>query len=90
VEILFWLLPSVVVTCAAMAWVGWVGRERPERERSDVELERLARAVMRPIPEEHRHTRPRERSTGIAQRRAAQRSEDQSRDSQRRDDRRSA
>lgn len=84
-EILFWLLPSVVVTCAAMAWVGWVGRERPERERSDVELERLARAVMRPIPEEHRRTRPRERSTGVARRRGTQR-----RDVERRDDRRSA
>jgi hypothetical protein len=85
VEILFWLLPSVVVTCAAMVWVAWVGRERPERERSDVELERLARAVMRPIPDEHRRTRPRERSTGVAQRRGAQGT-----DVQRPDDRRSA
>ncbi|MGY2875896.1 hypothetical protein ACVW00_003086 [Marmoricola sp. URHA0025 HA25] len=69
VEILLWLLPAVVTTCAAMAWVGWVGRERPERERSDAELERLARAVMRPIPDEHRRPRQRERSTGVAQRR---------------------
>lgn len=26
-EILFWLLPAAVVTLAAMAWVGWWGRE---------------------------------------------------------------
>jgi len=79
VEILLWLLPSVVVTCAAMAWVGWVGRERPERERSEADLERLARAVMRPIPEEHRRTRPRERSTGVAQRREVRRRDEQPR-----------
>ena len=72
VEILLWLLPAVVATCAAMAWVGWLGRARPERERSEAELERLARAVMRPIPEEHRHPRQRERSTGVAQRRNSQ------------------
>ena len=91
-EILLWLLPSVVVTCAAMAWVGWVGRERPEREQSDADLERLARAVMRPIPEGDRRTRQRERSTGVAQRAAqktAQRA-DQRKAAQRRDDRRSA
>jgi hypothetical protein len=85
VEILLWLLPAVVATCAAMAWVGWIGRVRPERERSDAELERFARAVMRPLPEEGRRPRQRERSTGVAQRRDSQR-----RDSQRRDARRSA
>ena len=73
VEILLWLLPAVVATCAAMAWVSWLGRERPERERSEAELERMARAVMRPIPEEHRRPRQRERSTGVAQRRGSQR-----------------
>jgi hypothetical protein len=74
VEILLWLLPSVVVTCAAMAWVGWVGRERPERERSDAELERLARALARSVPAEHNRLKPRERSTGVAQRRDGRRS----------------
>jgi len=69
VEILLWLLPAVVVTCAAMAWVSWIGRERPERERSDVEQERFARAVMRPMPGEGRRPRQRERSTGVAVRR---------------------
>jgi hypothetical protein len=72
VEILLWLLPSVVVTCAAMAWVSWVGRERPERARSAAEQERFADAIMRPMPDERRRPRQRERSTGVAQRRAAQ------------------
>lgn len=68
-EILLWLLPSVLVTCAAMAWVSWVGRERPERERSQAEQERFAQAIMRPLPEDRRRTRQRERSTGVAVRR---------------------
>lgn len=82
-EILLWLLPSVVVTCAAMAWVSWVGRERPERERSVAEQERFARAIMRPIPDERARPRQRERSTGVAQRRGDQRRGDQRRDTQR-------
>jgi hypothetical protein len=69
VEILLWLLPAVVVTCAAMVWVSWIGRERPERERSVAEQERCAEAVMRPVPDERRRPRQRERSTGVAQRR---------------------
>jgi hypothetical protein len=68
VEILLWLLPAAVATCAAMVWVGWLGRERPERERSAAELERLARAVRRPLPEERTRPRQRERSTGVARR----------------------
>jgi hypothetical protein len=69
VEILLWLVPAAVATCVAMAWVSWIGRRRPERERSAAEEERFARAIMRPIPEEHRRPRQRERSTGVAQRR---------------------
>jgi hypothetical protein len=61
-----------VVTCAAMVWVSWVGRERPERELSESEQERFAQAIMRPIPEERRRPRQRERSTGVAQRRGGQ------------------
>jgi hypothetical protein len=74
VDILLWLLPSVVVTCAAMVWVSWIGRARPEKERSEAEQERFARAVMSPIPDERRRPRQRERSTGVAQRRDARRS----------------
>jgi hypothetical protein len=70
VEILLWLLPSVVVTCIAMAWVSWIGRDRPERERSAAEQERFADAIMRPIPGTERpRPRQRERSTGVAVRR---------------------
>ena len=83
-EILLWLVPAVLATCAAMAWVSWVGRERPERERSAAEQERFAEAIMRPIPEDHRRPRQRERSTGVALRR------DQRRDAQSHDTRRSA
>jgi hypothetical protein len=71
VEILLWLLPAVVATGAAMVWVGWVGRERPERERTPAEQERFAEAVMRPVPGERRRPRQRERSTGVATRRSA-------------------
>lgn len=84
VEILLWLLPSVVVTGAAMAWVSWVGRERPERERSAAEQERFAQAVMRPVPDERRRPRQRERSTGVAQRRQPQPHERPDRDRTRR------
>jgi hypothetical protein len=74
VEILLWLLPSVAMTCAAMAWVSWIARDRPERERSDAEQERFAQAIMRPIPDEGRRPRQRERSTGVAVRRDTRRS----------------
>lgn len=84
VDILLWLLPSVVVTCAAMAWVSWIGRERPERERSAAEQERFADAIMRPMPDERRRPRQRERSTGVAQRRDTQRRDAQGRDHTRR------
>jgi hypothetical protein len=69
VEILLWLLPSVVVTGAAMVWVSWIGRDRPERAPSDVEQERFAQAVMRPLPDARARPRQRERSTGVAVRR---------------------
>ena len=68
-EILLWLLPSVVVTCAAMAWISWVARDRPDRERTAAEQERFAQAVMRPLPSDQRRVRPREHSSGVAQRR---------------------
>lgn len=68
-EILLWLLPSAVITGAAMAWVSWAGRARPERERSQSEHDRFAAAIMRPIPGEQHRSRTRERSTGVAVRR---------------------
>jgi hypothetical protein len=68
VEILLWLLPAVVVTCAAMAWISWVARDRPERERTAAEQQRFAQAIMRPLPGESRRARPREHSSGVVQR----------------------
>ncbi|HET7682238.1 MAG TPA: hypothetical protein VFK34_01065 [Marmoricola sp.] len=71
-EILLWLLPSVVVTIVVMLWVGRLGRERPALpDRSEAAQqaaqERFAAAITRPHP--HRvpvRSRQRERSTGVA------------------------
>ena len=69
-QILLWLVPPVVVTLVAMAWVGWVGREgRGEVDREE-SLRRLGEALdrtqpSRPVGLPHR----RERSTGVAVRR---------------------
>jgi hypothetical protein len=70
VQILLWLVPPVVVTLAAMAWVGWVGREGRGQVDREESLRRMGKALDRPQP-----TRPdgrphrRERSTGVAVRR---------------------
>lgn len=68
VEILLWLVPTVLVTLAAMVWVSWLGREgRGEIDR-DVAVRRLAKA----IEKDHRTKLPArpartdDRSTGIA------------------------
>jgi hypothetical protein len=70
VEILLWLVPPVVVTVLAMAWVAWAGREgRGEVDREEavrrlgVALDKDPKQVARPA------RRPRERSTGVAVRR---------------------
>jgi hypothetical protein len=72
VEILLWLVPSVVVTVVAMLWVGWLGREgRGEIDR-DVAVRRLASALepdpqgRRPTPGYAARQPERDRSTGIA------------------------
>jgi hypothetical protein len=68
VEILYWLVPPVVVTSVAMLWVAWLGREgRGEIDR-DVAVRRLAEALSKE-PRPRRDRRPtvvRDRSTGIA------------------------
>jgi hypothetical protein len=76
VLILLWLLPPVVVTGVAMAWVGWVGRSRPApTERSEAARERARQRFAEAIQREHPGagttpvSRPRERSTGVAVRR---------------------
>lgn len=67
-EILLWLVPSLVVTVVAMAWVGWVGRDGRGEVDRDAAIERLGKALAK----EHRTDRvglpqrPADRSGGIA------------------------
>lgn len=72
-EILLWLVPSVVVTVVAMAWVAWLGREGRGEVDREVAVRRLAEAL-EPGPRRRRSPTPgyaadrpaRDRSTGIA------------------------
>jgi len=69
VEILAWLVPSVVVLVVAMCWAAWAGRpRREESDRSEAALERFARAITKEHPGAHQPRPPvvRDRSTGIA------------------------
>ncbi|MBF4160704.1 hypothetical protein [Nocardioides acrostichi] len=69
-EILLWLVPSVVVTLLACCWVGWAGRERREVDR-EVLLARMAAGMNKETPLRYAApTPPRDRSTGIAVRRS--------------------
>ena len=68
-EILLWLVPPVVVTCLAMLWVAWLGREGRGEVDPEVAVRRMAEALGKePRPQASR--RPpapaRDRSTGIA------------------------
>ena len=70
-EILYWLLPPVVVTVVAMAWVSWLGREGRGEVDRDVAVARLAEALQRedkvdPATRYAPRTPARDRSTGIA------------------------
>lgn len=70
-EILWWLAPSLVVTVAAMLWVGWIGREGRGEVDREVAVQRLARAMERSADDDRTRrsampARPRDRSTGIA------------------------
>jgi len=70
VEILLWLVPPVVVTVLAMAWVGWVGREGRGEVDRDEAVRRLGVALEREQkPGPARLPRRQERSTGVAVRR---------------------
>lgn len=68
VEILWWLVPSAVVTVAAMVWVGWQGREGRGEVDRDVAIQRLARALDKDhgVRQTQAPDRPADRSTGIA------------------------
>ncbi len=71
-EILLWLLPPVVVTVAAMAWVSWLGRQ----SRREIDREAAVRRLGEALSEERQAQRPtggyaprvpqRDRSTGVA------------------------
>ena len=69
-DILWWLVPPVVVTALAMLWVTWLGRSGRGEVDRDVAVERLARALRKEHPAASRRSpatsRPRDRSTGIA------------------------
>lgn len=67
-EILLWLVPSAVVTAAAMAWVSWAGRAGHRAVDRDVAVQRLGKALGKDLPAGARRTSPpvRDRSTGIA------------------------
>jgi hypothetical protein len=77
VEILLWLVPSVVVTFVAMLWVAWLGREGRGEVDREVAVRRLASALepdarrrrrgrRRPAPGYAVPPPDRDRSTGIA------------------------
>jgi len=68
VEILLWLVPTAVVTVAAMVWVSWVGRDGHGEVDRDVAVERLGKALAKELPAGTRRTSApaRDRSTGIA------------------------
>ena len=66
-EILLWLVPPVLVTLVAMAWVGWIGREGRGEVDPEVAVRRMAAALSKPtMPRYAAPQQPRERSTGVA------------------------
>ena len=72
-EILLWLVPSVVVAVLAMLWVAWLGREGRGEVDRDVAVRRLADALegdqrrrRRPAPGYAAPQPEVDRSTGIA------------------------
>ena len=67
-EILWWLVPSAVVTVVAMGWVTWLGRDGRGEVDRDVAIERLGQALSRELPSGAPRvpTSARDRSTGIA------------------------
>ncbi|KQW45074.1 hypothetical protein ASC77_20045 [Nocardioides sp. Root1257] len=72
-EILLWLVPSVVVAVVAMLWVAWLGREGRGEVDRDVAVRRLADALdgdrrrrRRPAPGYAAPQPEDDRSTGIA------------------------
>ncbi len=73
-EILWWLVPSVVVTVLAMLGVGWLGRANRGAVDRDAAVARMGEALRTRHRGLERRTPPtrRERSTGVAVRRSSQ------------------
>lgn len=69
-EILFWLVPPVLVTVIAMAWVAWIEREAPPVDREE-QVRRIGEALRRPPQTGYAVREPRtpDRSSGVAVRR---------------------
>ena len=67
-EILLWLVPPVVVTVLAMAWVGWVGREGRGEVDRDEAVRRLGDRARQGPASGAAYAAPArgERSTGVA------------------------
>lgn len=67
-EILWWLVPPVVVTVVAMLWVSWIGRDRVEELDRDAAVQQMAKALSKEHPTRHvpRPVPERDRSRGIA------------------------
>lgn len=71
-EILLWLVPSVVVAIVAMLWVAWLGREGRGEVDRDVAVRRLADVMeqqsrrRRPAPGYAAERPEPDRSTGVA------------------------
>ena len=67
-EILLWLLPSVVVTAVASLWVSWLGRAGRGEVDPDVANARLSKALAKDRP--RRYAAPPapadERTSGVA------------------------
>jgi len=77
-EILLWLVPPAVVTCVAMAWVSWLGREGRGEISRDEAVARLGSALerggqgrrgRRPHPGYAAPAPPPDRSSGVTVRR---------------------
>ena len=70
VEILLWLVPALVATLVAIAWVGIVGRDVDPDDRSAAAKARQQQRFAEAIQREHEIASPRrrarERSTGVA------------------------
>jgi len=76
VEILLWLVPPAAVTVLAMLYVAWAGRDQRGEVDRDEAVRRLGKALdgrtrrSNRLPGYAVERTPRERSTGVAVRRA--------------------